>query len=200
MTIFNRILDDWKNVKNHCRTTVSKEFTEVEPTEKFKKQLLISEHSPIRLLEFDWSWRNIPYWVSTEWSRHKFEKFISSQRNDRQNKYDRNEARQDSPVNMDCYANEQNLIDVFRKRLCCQATKEARSLAEDFKKELSKTHKLEADVLVPNCIYRGGCSEIKRCGYWEKFLVWCYEENKNISSIQKRYDAYNEYFEEMNNG
>jgi hypothetical protein len=198
MTIFNRILDDWKNVKNHCRTTVSKEFTEVEPTEKFKKQLLISEHSPIRLLEFDWSWRNIPYWVSTEWSRHKFEKFISSQRNDRQDKYDRNEARQDSPVNMDCYANEQNLIDVFRKRLCCQATEEARSLAEDFKRELSKTHKLESDVLVPNCVYRGGCPEIKKCGYWKKFLTWCKENYKYIETIQDRYDAYNEYFEEIN--
>jgi hypothetical protein len=196
MTIFNRILDDWKNVKNHCRRTMNKEFTENEPSEAFKKALLISEHSPIRLIEFDWSWKNIPYWVSTEWSRHKFEKFISSQRNDRQDNYDRNSARQDAPVNMDCFANEQNLIDAFRKRLCHQATKEARELAEDFKSELSKTHKLEADVLVPHCIYRAGCSEPKCCGYWQKFLKWCEDNNKSIDTIQKRYDAYNEYFNE----
>ena len=196
MTIFNRILDDWKNVKNHCRRTMNKEFTENEPSENFKKALLISEHSPIRLIEFDWSWKNIPYWVSTEWSRHKFEKFISSQRNDRQDNYDRNSARQDAPVNMDCFANEQNLIDAFRKRLCRQATKEARELAEDFKSELSKTHKLEADVLVPHCVYRAGCSEPKCCGYWQKFLKWCEDNNKTIDTIQKRYDAYNEYFNE----
>ncbi len=196
MTIFNRILDDWKNVKNHCRRTMNKEFTENEPSENFKKALLISEHSPIRLIEFDWSWKNIPYWVSTEWSRHKFEKFISSQRNDRQDNYDRNSARQDAPVNMDCFANEQNLIDSFRKRLCRQATKEARELAEDFKSELSKTHKLEADVLVPHCVYRAGCSEPKCCGYWQKFLKWCEDNNKTIDTIQKRYDAYNEYFNE----
>lgn len=196
MTIFNRILDDWKNVKNHCRRTMNKEFTENEPSEAFKKALLISEHSPIRLIEFDWSWKNIPYWVSTEWSRHKFEKFISSQRNDRQDNYDRNSARQDAPVNMDCFANEQNLIDAFRKRLCHQATEEARELAEDFKSELSKTHKLEADVLVPHCIYRAGCSEPKCCGYWQKFLKWCEDNNKAIDTIQKRYDAYNEYFNE----
>lgn len=196
MTIFNRILDDWKNVKNHCRRTMNKEFTENEPSEAFKKALLISEHSPIRLIEFDWSWKNIPYWVSTEWSRHKFEKFISSQRNDRQDNYDRNSARQDAPVNMDCFANEQNLIDAFRKRLCHQATEEARELAEDFKAELSKTHKLEADVLVPHCIYRAGCSEPKCCGYWQKFLKWCEDNNKEIDTIQKRYDAYNEYFNE----
>lgn len=194
MTIFNRIIDNWKIVKNHCRTTMKKEFTEKEPTEKFKKTLLISEHSPIRLIEIDWSWKNIPYWVSTEWSRHKFEKFISSQRNDRQGEYDRNAARQDSPVNFDGYANMQNLIDAFRKRLCFCATKEARELAESFKKELSKKHKIEADVLVPNCVYRGSCPEVKCCGYWYKFLKWCEDNSKDISTIQKRYDAYNEYF------
>ena len=194
MTIFNKIMDDWLLIKNHCRRTMRKEFTEKKATDKFKKTLLITEHSPIRLLEFDWSWKNIPYWVSTEWSRHKFEKFISSQRNDRQSDYDRNAARQDAPVDMDCFANEQNLIDSFRKRLCYCATYEARVLAEDFKKELSKTHKFESDVLVPNCIYRAGCPELKSCGYWQKFLEWCKKQNKDINTIQNRYDAYNEFF------
>ena len=194
MTIFNKIIDDWLLIKNHCRRTMRKEFTEKKATDKFKKTLLITEHSPIRLLEFDWSWKNIPYWVSTEWSRHKFEKFISSQRNDRQSDYDRDAARQDAPVDMDCFANEQNLIDSFRKRLCYCATHEARILAEDFKKELSKTHKFESDVLVPNCIYRAGCPELKSCGYWQKFLEWCKKQNKDINTIQNRYDAYNEFF------
>lgn len=79
-TKFNFIANDWKRIKNHCRTADNKEFTENNATEMFKKKLLISEHSPIRLLEFDWSWKQIPCWVSTEWSRHKFEKFISAQR------------------------------------------------------------------------------------------------------------------------
>ena len=110
-TVFEKIDDDWTLVKNACRTTVSKKFTEKEPSEKFKKSLLIAEHSPIRLLSFFWKWENIKYWVSTEWSRHKFEKFISSQRNDRQSNYDRNSAPQDSLVLMNCQANMQNLID-----------------------------------------------------------------------------------------
>ena len=33
-------------------------------SEDFKRKLLISEHSPIRLIEFDWSWENMPSWVS----------------------------------------------------------------------------------------------------------------------------------------
>ena len=53
ITKFNRFIDDWKAVKNHCRTTDNKDFTGKDATDTFKKKLLISEHSPIRLLEFD---------------------------------------------------------------------------------------------------------------------------------------------------
>lgn len=54
---------------------------------------------------------------------------------------------QDALVNFDGYANMQNLIDAWRKRLCFMATKEARELAEDFKITLHKTNPLESDVL-----------------------------------------------------
>lgn len=196
-TTFNFIADDWKRVKNHCRTTDNKDFTANDATNNFKKKLLISEHSPIRLLEFDWSWKSIYYWLSTEWSRHKFEKFISSQRDDRLiDNTPRGEKPQNTLVNFDGYANMQNLIDAWRKRLCYAATDEARELAEDFKKELHKTHPLESDVLVPNCIYRVGCPEFHSCGYIGKFMKWAKDNNKHIpwTDIQGRYDLYNEYF------
>ena len=195
-TIFNWINVDWKRVKNHCRTTDNKDFTELEPSEEFKRKLAISEHTPIRLIEFDWSWKSIKYWVSTEWSRHKFEKFISSQRNDRQDKYDRNAARQDAPVNFDGQANMQNLIDSWRKRLCFKVTNEARELAEDFKKELYSVDQIVSDVLVPNCVYRCGCPEFTTCGYWNKFkeAVAEYGDLSKLDDIQYRYNFYNLYF------
>ena len=127
-TRINEVVNNWKRIKNHCRTTVNKKFSENEPSDKFKFDLLVSEHSPIRLLEFDWTWENMKYWISTEWSRHKFEKFISTQRTDRTGE-DRNEKPQDSLVTFDGYANAQNLIDAFRKRLCYQAALEARAFA-----------------------------------------------------------------------
>ena len=58
-TVFNWFGDDWRRVKNHCRTTDNKGFTEKDASDTFKKKLLISEHSPIRLLEFDWTWKGI---------------------------------------------------------------------------------------------------------------------------------------------
>lgn len=146
-------------------------------------------------MEFDWSWRDVPYWTSTEWSRHKFEKFIASQRDDRLvDDIPRDEKPQGTPVNFDGYANMQHLIDGWRKRLCRQATKEARALAENFKYTLHKTHPLEANVLVPNCVYRGGCPEFQACGYWTNFLNFCKANGFEIDTLQKRYDAYNYMF------
>ena len=195
--VINYLINHWKRVKNHCRTTVNKEFTDVEPTSEFKKKLLISEHSPIRLLEIDWSWKQIPYWVSTEWSRHKNEKFISSQRDDRLiDDTPRGKKPQEAPVNYDGYANAQNTIDIWRKRLCYMATPEARALAEEFKTELTPIEPEWGNVLVPNCVYRFGCPEFDMCKekFFARFLQWCGENNKTISTIRQRYDAYNEFF------
>lgn len=200
-TVFNWIGYDWRRVKNHCRTTDNKDFTEKEPSGTFQMKLLISEHSPIRLLEFDWSWKQIAYWVSTEWSRHKFEKFISTQRDDRlQDDTPRGEKPQDALVNFDGYANMQNLIDAWRKRLCYKATPEARALAEDFKLTLMRDYPLEAMVLVPNCIYRCGCPEFQTCGYMAGFIDWVkrtrpqYDTEIWMGNIAERYQLYTEYF------
>lgn len=193
----NYISNAWKRIKNHCRTTVNKQFTDNEPTEQFKKKILISEHSPIRLLEIDWSWEKIKYWVSTEWSRHKFEKFITSQRDDRMiDEIPRDKKQQDALVNYDGYANAQNTIDSWRKRLCYQATPEARQLAEEFKIELHNIEPEWSNVLVPNCVYRCGCPEFSMCqeAYFANFLKYCNDNNINIHSIQSRYDAYNDMF------
>lgn len=193
-TEFNEIICDWKRVKNHCRTTDNKEFTEVEPSERFKKMLLISEHSPIRLIEYDWTWRDMPYWVHAELARHKFEKFISTQRDDRvQNEIPRGKKPQDAPVRFDGYANQQNMIDACRKRLCFKATPQARSYVVSFKQDLRAAgYEAEAEVLVPNCVYRCGCPEPQPCGFFQKFInagVW---RCVNMFNIAERYKLYTE--------
>lgn len=197
ITKINHIDNDWKRIKNHCRTTVNKDFTENEPSTKFKQDLLISEHSPIRLLQIDWSWKNIKYWIGMEWARHKWKKFISTQRSDRTGE-DRDNKSQNSLINFDGFANAQNLIDTERKRLCFQASKEARELGEDFKNELHNYEPELADVLVANCIYRGGCSEFKSCGYWESFVKK--HPDFDLLNIRERYDAYNQdFYKNINN-
>lgn len=191
-TRFNDISADWTRVKNHCRTTVNKEFTDNEPRDEFKQKLLISEHSPIRLLEVDWTWEDIPSWVATHWSRHKFEKFISTQRSDRtESATPRSELFQDAPVTFDGFANMQSLIDAWRKRMCFQASPETRKLAEQFKVALHDIYPEMADVLVPNCVYRCGCPEFTPCGWFDN-VKW--PDNCNMMDIRHRYEAYNKWF------
>ena len=192
-TRINAIHNDWTNIKNKCRTTVGKDYTNNEPNSSFKRKLLKSEHSPIRLLEVDWSWLNIPSWVATHWSRHKFEKFITTSRTDRTG-INRDELPQNEPVNFDGFANAQHLIDAMRKRLCRQASTETRELAESLKAELISEEPDLSNVLVPNCVYRCGCPEFKQCGFWAKFLASA--STVDMTDIDARYDEYNRQFRE----
>ena len=192
-TKINSIHNDWTNIKNKCRTTVGKDYTNNEPDSSFKRKLLKSEHSPIRLLEVDWSWLNIPSWVATHWSRHKFEKFITTSRTDRTG-VNRDELPQNAPVRFDGFANAQHLIDAMRKRLCRQASTETRELAESLKEELAPEEPELSSVLVPNCVYRCGCPEFKQCGFWTQFLASA--PTVNMTDIDARYDEYNRQFRE----
>lgn len=190
-----KVKGDWKEVLNDCRFTVNKEPLDKEPSEQFKKEILIAEHSPIRNIIFKWEWLQIPHWVVVHYVRHKWEKFVSTQRTDRTG-VDRRKLVQNEPQNMRGEANTQHLIDTMRKRLCYCASPETRECAESLKSEIEKDYPEIAKVLVPNCIYRGGCPEMVGCGYWNKFKnKHC---NENLLNIQNRYQLYDEYIKSNN--
>ena len=102
----------------------------------------------------------------------------------------------DNPVNYAGEANAQALINVSKKRLCHQASNETRTYMEDLKTSILIVDRAISDVMVPSCIYRGGCPEMQMCsfGLYPKFLKFCLENNLNYYTIQQRYDAYNLYF------
>ena len=189
----DKINFDWKLAKNSCRTTVNKEFTDNEPSNEFKLDLLISEHSPIRILTLYWTWEKIKSWVATHISRHKHEKFISTQRTDRTG-VNRDELRQDALVDVGNFANAQNLIDISRKRLCFQSAPETVATWSELKKSLAEVEPEMANVMVPNCVYRCGCPEPKTCGYWKKFMkkFLKYHPINNLGDIKHRYAFYND--------
>lgn len=189
-----KIKGDWQEVVDDCRATVSKPTLGKEPRADFKRRILISEHSPIRDIHVKWKWSAIKSWVATHWTRHKFEKFVSTQRTDRTG-IDRDELPQSAEVSFTGDANVQNLIDAWRKRLCRQASAETRKYAEDFKVALYDVEAEISDVLVPNCVYRCGCPEEcvgKPCGWFYRMT----ELHPDLASadIQTRYDAYNRIF------
>lgn len=189
-----KIKGDWQEVLNDCRATVGKPEAGKEPSAEWKLRILIAEHSPIRDIIFKWRWSEIPSFVATHFSRHMWECFIKSQRTDRTG-IDRRKLPQDAVVNFIGNANVQHLIDTMRKRLCYQAAPETREYAEDLKMAIRRVEPDIADVLVPNCVYRGGCPEMQCCGYFERIFA---ESSLDIAlkgtDIQKRYEAYNRVF------
>lgn len=181
-----KVKGDWAEILNDCRFTVGKEPLDREPSVKFKKSILLSEHSPIRDVFIKWKWKGIPHWVGVHWVRHKWEKFVHSQREDYTG-IPRHTLPQDEPQNFIGDANIQNLIDTARKRLCFKASPETREYMEDLKLAIKyEVDPYIADVLVPNCVYRCGCPEEKTCGFCDTV--------KLSKDIQERYNAYNKEF------
>lgn len=195
LTKITKVNADWTDVKNECRNTVNKEATEKEPTIDFKKKILISEHSPIRLIEIKWRWEGIKSWISVHFARHwlGWDKWISTQRNDRTG-VDRDKSPQDTPVNYDGKGNAQALINVARFRLCNSAHPETRAYMEDLKESIHEFEPELSDVMQRNCIYRGGCPEFNPCPYWKNFCEK--HKGENLLDIQTRYDLANKDFYE----
>lgn len=194
-----KIKGDWQEVVDDCRATVGKESLGKEPSKGFKQKLVVSEHSPIRDIIIKWRWKNIKHWVTVHWVRHKWEKFVQTQREDRTG-IPRDKLPQDEPQTFTGEANTQGLIDSWRKRLCRMAADETRYYAEDFKAALRPVEEEISDALVPNCVYRCGCPELAGCSFWADFICWCL--NKHMTDprtvkILQRYTLYNEYFYEV---
>lgn len=164
----------WKRVLNAARRTIGKQPLDKEPSNSWKAKILLAEHSPIRLLEYDWTWGDIMQWVTTHLVRHHegVEKFVHSQRGDRRplleeyNVKSRNELPQGALNDMDMTANAQALIYISRKRLCSCASKETREAWKQVKEEIAKKDPILASKMVPECLYRGFCPEwMNSCGY-----------------------------------
>lgn len=168
---FECVKPDWKRVVNAARRTVGKEPIDREPSDKFKRKILLAEHSPIRLLEYDFTWEDIKMWVTTHIVRHHegCEKFVSTQRTDRSEilkGLNRDELRQGLLNDMDMTCNAQAFINISRKRLCSCASKETRDAWKLVVEYLKVIDPILAEKCVPECIYRGFCPEFDRCcGY-----------------------------------
>lgn len=192
-----KIKGDWQEVVDDCRATVAKPPLGREPSGEWKTSILIAEHEPIRDIWVKWKWRGIKYWIAMHWKTHIWPSRVNTQRSDRTG-VERDKKPQDAPVDFTGDANAQHLIDTMRKRLCGCASKETREYAEDFKAALWDVQPELSDVLVPNCVYRCGCPEMKSCGMWQEFLDFCSPGGciviAHILPIKSRYDMYNCWF------
>jgi hypothetical protein len=166
----------WQRVLNAARRTIGRKPLEKEPTDSWKAKILLAEHSPIRLLEFDWTWEKIRQWVTAHLVRHHegCEKFVHSQRGDRRElPCERDRLPQGARNDMDMTANAQALISISRKRCCMCASKETREAWNQVKVEIAKKNPILASKMVRECVYRGFCPEwMSNCKYCYSPAYW----------------------------
>ena len=157
--------DDWYEVKRRALVTVGK--TEFEPpTDEWKHKILEARHSPIRYLMFSF-YIECPYFVSQHYCRHVHaQPYVRSQRNDRQEAYDRNAARQDAPISMILDTNADELMTIIAKRTCMMAAKETREIAEEMKRLVYEKCPEFRGLLMRPCEWQNGkCHEFNGgCG------------------------------------
>lgn len=157
---------DWLEVKRRALVTAGFSKVKTPPDIAWKCSLLKAKHSPIRWLRFSFD-IECPSWVSVHLCRHVHaQPYVRSQRNDRQDKYDRNAARQDEPVRMIWDMNAEELINIANKRLCFLASKETREVVKMMCDQVKEKCPEFAWVLVPNCFREHGCNEMYSCGYY----------------------------------
>ena len=107
----------WNRALNAARRTIGKEPLSKEPSDSWKAKIILAEHSPIRLVEYDWTWEQIRQWVTAHLVRHHegCEKFVHSQRADRRElPIERDKMPQGAVNDMDMTANVQALINISR--------------------------------------------------------------------------------------
>lgn len=183
MKIEIKRVTDWQRVVDAARFTQGKEPLGHEPSDEFKKQMILSEHSPLRELEFDIKMYGIPYWVSNHFVRHiHAQPFVSTSRPDiTGSKVSRHDMRQDDLVNLQLSLNAQEIINISKLRLCNKASDETRKTWKQVIEELRKIEPRLVFACVPQCIYRGFCPEPKSCGKTQTNVFHIYRENYKYS-------------------
>ena len=157
----------WKRALNAARRTIGKEPIDKEPSKNWKAKVLLAEHSPIKLVEYNICFKNLRQWVGVHILRHDYTlPFIHTQREDRRElNCSRDELPQGTPNDQDFVVNAQTLKNISRKRLCTCASKETREAWNMVKDEIAKQDEVMADKMVRNCVYCGFCPEMNCCGF-----------------------------------
>ena len=184
--------DMWQEIKDSAMFTIHKD-TGRYPDSKWKSDILMSEHSPIRVGRLIINCYDVPTFVINHLVRHNvgFTPFVSSLRDDRAEYENGKIPDRNTPNSVRFDGNFQSFINITRRRECTSASKQTREFWNAVLLEIKKFEPELYSRCVRECIYRGGCPEYpKSCGWWDGFCNK--HKDRNLLNIHERYDVYNE--------
>jgi len=193
-------IDGWKWVKEAALTTIHKNsIKEKDIPSQWKKDILRSEHSPIRELKIRFKIKELMRWISDQIVRHKMgvEHYVGTMRSDRGNKPREEQTMADLTDIMQSY-NAQSFTNFARTRLCVGCVnKETRELTKEIVQAVGELEPEVAFYCVPSCIYRGACKEkaFIKCNHFNSFLqsIDSSKREEMMFDIDKRYEAYHNW-------
>lgn len=155
----------WLRAYEAALITEGKRTTK-EPIDEWKDKILMAEHSPIRMVEYDIYLEEIPSFVAMHLVRHHIgcEKFVVTNREDRR-KVKPEDVNRLTPVDMMMTCNAQALINISKDRLCNKAHPDTIKVWKAVKNAIAEIDPIMAKHMVRKCEYRNMCPEMKGCGW-----------------------------------
>lgn len=182
---------NWLEIKNMARGTISMEDSSIEPSEEWKKKMLIARHSVLRHSLITVKIENIPYCNMGHFVRHSVgvTPYVSTSREDRTG-IKREERKQTDPVTMRLDLNIESLINISEKRLCNQADKTTREIWKEVIYKIMEKDETIAWACIPQGIRTCGCPEMfGTCNACVNMLQGMAFDDR--FDMMKRYDYYN---------
>lgn len=135
------------------------------------------EHSPVRTQLFWIRMKGIPTFVSVHLVRHSAtgqSHFVESNRDDRGGTDTTDRL---TPVNHSMLLNAQHLIDMAKKRLCYASHKTTVGVFVRLRNAIHKVDPALAEVMVPECVVRGYCPELRPCRLGPEKVIRSYPDS-----------------------
>lgn len=148
----------------------------MKPSSMTLEKIYRCEHSPARVLMFAVQMEGIPSFVSVHLVRHKHgvEHFVESNRDDRGGDEQANRL---TPVRHLMICNAQALINMARKRLCYASHKTTVGVFARVRNAVRRVDPALADYMVPECVARGYCPELKPCTAGPAAVISTYRDS-----------------------
>lgn len=158
---------NWNTVLNVARLTQNKKPIDKEPSAKWKRDLIRSRHSPLRLIQF-LVVGEAPGFVCTHLSRHTYQSpqpFVGTARTDIMGTDERPPDTTVRPFAW--YFNADSWLDIYEQRACNKASLETRQFVFAMRSEIDKIEPILSAESFRKCEREGCCKEFKPCGYTE---------------------------------
>ena len=187
----------WRWVKEMALTSIHKKSIEgKEITSKWKFDILMSRHSPIRELTIRIKADEMKRWIADQIVRHVIgtQSSMGTMRTDRGSKPRSEQTMEDLTCLYQSY-NAESFINMMETRLCVGCvSKETREIVEALRDEVEKVEPELAYMCVPSCVSRGGCKEsFTKCEHFSNFVKWyidMFYPEFNLVHLGARYEAY----------